>query len=109
VSGAERRELAITAARIAPPPRIRKELGERPSEPAKRRAWDRGVAEIESYRQRHGIKDPHRALGRERQSARERERQQEALRRIREMQRVLGLGRYRSRQRKLGRSLGIGR
>jgi hypothetical protein len=51
---AERRELAITAARISPPGYIRSELGERPSDPIKQRAWDRGVAQIESYRQRNG-------------------------------------------------------
>ena len=28
--------------------------------------WDKGISEIERYRQEHGIKDPHRALGRER-------------------------------------------
>jgi hypothetical protein len=49
---AERRELAVTAARISPPPYITKELGERPADPNKRWHWDRGVADIEHYRQR---------------------------------------------------------
>jgi hypothetical protein len=62
---AERRELAITAARIAPAAYITKELGERPSDPAKRQAWDRGVAQIERYRQEHGVRDPNKAFGRE--------------------------------------------
>jgi hypothetical protein len=53
----ERRELALTAARLVPPPYIRDELGERPSGPTKQRAWDRGVAEIETYRQRYGVSD----------------------------------------------------
>ena len=61
---AERRELAITAACISPPAYIRNDLGERPSDPTKRRAWDHGVTEIETYRQRYGVKDPNRALGR---------------------------------------------
>ncbi len=102
---AERRELAITAARISPPSYIRAGLGKRPSNPTKRKAWDRGVEEIETYRQLYRVEDPHRALGRER----DRERQREVLRRIREAQRVLGLGPHAARARALGRSLGIGR
>ena len=105
----ERCKLALTAARIAPPPYITKELGERPTDPGKREAWERGVAEVETYRQQYGVKDPNRALGRERERAHERQLQRETLRRIRETQRVLGLGQHASRQRDLGRSLGIGR
>jgi len=103
---AERRQLAITAAGIAPPLYITNELGERPSDPTKRAVWDRGVSEVERYRQQYGIKDPSRALGRKR--AREIE-QQAVLRRIHETQRVLGLGRHASRKRDLGRGVGIGR
>ena len=106
---AERRELAITAARISPPPYITKELGERPSDPAKRKAWDRGVAGIESYRQEHGIKDPNKAFGREAKQGVERARQQTATRRLQEIQRVLGLGQHAARARQLGRGLSIGR
>jgi hypothetical protein len=100
---AERRELAITAAQIAPPLYIRKELGERPIDPAKRREWERGVEGVESYRQEHGIKDPHRAFGREA----ERLEQQQARRRLRETQRALGLEPQGVRTRDLGRSAGI--
>ncbi len=106
---ADRRQLAITAACIAPPPYIASELGERPSDPAKRAVWDRGVSAIERYRQQHGINDPSRALGREATRATERARQREALRRLNEMQRVLGLGQHASRARDLGRVLGVGR
>jgi hypothetical protein len=63
---AQRRAAAITAAKLSPPPYVIKELGERPSDPKLRRSWDRGISEIERYRQEHGIKDPDRALGRER-------------------------------------------
>lgn len=70
------RELAIAAAHIAPPPYVKWELGERSGDPTKRKAWDRGVEEIETYRQRHGVNDPNRALGRERE--------RETLRRIQE-------------------------
>jgi hypothetical protein len=104
---AERRQLAITAARISPPAYVTKELGERPSDPAKRKVWDRGVADIEGYRQRHGVKDPSRALGRQHQ--REREAQRTMQRRLNETQRVLGLGQHAARKRVLGRGLGIGR
>jgi len=102
---AERRELAIAAAHISPPPYIKTELGERPRDPSKREAWNRGVEEIETYRQRHGVNDPNRALGRER----DREKARETLRRVQEAQRALGLGSHASRERDLGRSLGIGR
>jgi len=111
---AERRELALTAARIAPPPYITKELGERPTDPTKHRAWERGVAGIESFRQEHGVKDPHRALGRERafgpepRRAAERTAHEAQLRRIRETKRVLGLGQHAARARDLGRGIGIG-
>jgi len=62
---AERRQAAITAAQLSPPPYIVRELGERPSDPELRKSWDKGVSEIERYRQEHGIKDPEHALGRE--------------------------------------------
>ena len=62
---AERREQVVTAARIAPPDYITGELGERPIDPEKRRAWDRGVEGIERYRLEHGITDKDNALGRE--------------------------------------------
>ena len=106
---AERRQLAITAARLSPPTYIMKELGERPTDPAKRKAWDRGVAGIESYRQEHGIKDTSKAFGREAKQGAERARQQAATRRLQEIQRALGLGRHAARARQLGRGLSIGR
>jgi conjugative relaxase-like TrwC/TraI family protein len=106
---AERRQLAITAARLSPPTYITKELGERPTDPAKRKAWDRGVAGVESYRQEHGIKDPSKAFGREAKQGAEQARQQAATRRLQEIQRVLGLGQHAARARQRGRGLSIGR
>jgi conjugative relaxase-like TrwC/TraI family protein len=106
---AQRRELAILAARVSPSAYVKNELGERPSDPAKRKAWDRGVALIESYRHQNGIKDPNRAFGREVKRGAERARQQAATRRLQEIQRVLGLGQHAARARQLGRGLGIGR
>jgi hypothetical protein len=106
---AERRHLAITAAQISPPPYIAKELGERPSDPAKREAWDRGVAGIESYRQEHGVKDPSKAFGRESKRGAEHARQEQARRRLNEAQRVLGIEQHARRAHSLERGLGIGR
>jgi hypothetical protein len=62
---AERRELAVTATRIAPPGYITKELGERPADPEKRRSWEAGVRTIEGYRQEHGVKGSEHAFGRD--------------------------------------------
>jgi conjugative relaxase-like TrwC/TraI family protein len=62
---AERRRLTIAAARVSPPPYIREALGARPEQPSERARWERGVAEIERYRQAHGIADSREALGRE--------------------------------------------
>ncbi len=106
---AQRRELAIIAARISPPAYVKNELGERPSDPALRKAWDRGVSQIERYRQEHGIQDPNRALGREAKRGAERARQEATWRRIRESQRALGLGQHAARARQFGRGLSIGR
>ncbi len=101
----ERLRAAVHAARLSPPTYITKELGERPLDGMKQRAWDRGVGEIESYRQQNGIKDPTRALGREREQVAQRA----TLRRIHETQRVIGLGRHASHERDLGRAMGIAR
>jgi conjugative relaxase-like TrwC/TraI family protein len=106
---AQRRELTIIAARISPPAYVKNELGERPSDPAMGKAWDRGVSQIERYRQEHGIKDPNRALGREAKRGAERARQQATRRRLQEAQRALGLGQHAARARQLGRGLSIGR
>jgi len=88
---AERRQAAITAAQLSPPAYVTAELGERPSDPERRSSWDKGVSEIERYRQEHGVKDPEHALGRghehdwSREQARERlQRRQVELQRTQE-------------------------
>lgn len=68
----------ITAARISPPSYIRSELGERPSDPIKRKAWDRGVAQIEGYRQSNGVTDQRNTFGKEAKRGVERARQVQA-------------------------------
>jgi hypothetical protein len=103
---------ALTAARIEPPAYIIKELGERPVDPAKAKAWDRGVQVIEGYRLERGVKDTGHAFGREPQSGAERATQEAARRRLAETQRKLGLEQqlaHRERTRSIERGFGIGR
>jgi hypothetical protein len=106
---AQRRQLAITAAHLAPPRYITAELGERPTDPTKRNTWERGVEAIERYRQEHGVSDKSQALGAEPKGGAERARRNNELRRLRQVQRELGLEAGLSRSRELGRGMGIGR
>ena len=85
---AERRQAAITAAKLSPPAYITAELGERPSDPERRSSWDKGVSEIERFRQRHGVKDPEHALGQGHEHEWSREQARERL-----QQRQVELGR----------------
>jgi len=103
---AERRQLALTAARLSPPSYITKELGERPADPAARKAWERGVKGIERYRQEYGITDPQRAFGSQAKGL-DRIAQQGAERSLRESQRSLGRQMETTQVRDLGRSHGI--
>jgi conjugative relaxase-like TrwC/TraI family protein len=102
---AERSAQALTAARVKTPRYIAEELGERPADPSKAKAWDRGVKEIEGYRQGHGVKDKRHALGREPQSASQRAAREAAQRRLREVQLRLGRDRQLTQERKLKRSI----
>jgi hypothetical protein len=106
---AERRALAVTVAHLAPPNYITKELGERPSAPTERNTWERGVEGIERYRQENGVTDKSHALGVESKGGAERARRNNELRRLRQVQRELGLEAGLSRSRELGRGMGIGR
>jgi conjugative relaxase-like TrwC/TraI family protein len=96
---AERAEPAVLAARLAPPSYVVKELGERPRDPEKAKAWDRGVRDIESYRSEHGIKDKDNALGHWREGGQDRSAHDRAQDRVREAQRRL------ERQQQLDRSM----
>ena len=106
---AERREMAILAARLDPPAYVRNELGERPRDPTKRKTWDRGVAQIERFRHEHGVEDPSTPFGREAKRGAERAQQEAALQRLQQMQKDLGLSQHAARTRDLDRGLGIGR
>lgn len=104
---------ALTAAQIEPPPYIVKELGQRPADPAKAKAWDRGVQGIEGYRLENGVKDTRSAFGREPQDAAARAVREAARRRLAEAQRRLGreqqLAKTRQRTRSIERGFSIGR
>jgi conjugative relaxase-like TrwC/TraI family protein len=85
----ERRQLAITAAQLAPPDYIVSELGERPSDPERGGTWDRAVGGIEGYRQEHGIEDRDSALGKEPRSGVEQMRWHQQRSRLAEQQQEL--------------------
>jgi conjugative relaxase-like TrwC/TraI family protein len=109
----DRSAQALTAARIEPPAYIVKELGPRPTDPAKARAWDHGVQGVERYRLEHGVKDKGSAFGHEPQDAGARAAQKAAQRRLAEAQRRLGLEqqrvKIREQARGIERGLSIGR
>ena len=85
----EREEKILLAARLSPPAYVVKELGERPDEPGKARAWDRGVREIESYRNERGVTDKDSALGKRPEDQFERALHDRAQDRVRMAQRRL--------------------
>jgi conjugative relaxase-like TrwC/TraI family protein len=87
---AERRRLAIAAARVSPPPYVREAIGPRPEQPPERARWERGLSAIERYRQAHGITDSQRALGAEPGSGFEQAAYERARNRLAEVQRELG-------------------
>ena len=106
---AEREGAAATAARISPPDYIKRELGERPSDPTKARAWDKAVRGIEGYRTRNGVRDRHNALGREPKDRAAQAEQRRVRERLQLAQRQLGLKRQLQRAARRSLGLGIGR
>ncbi len=106
---AERERAAASAARISPPDYITDELGERPSDPAKAREWDRAVRGIEGYRTRNDVVDRDTALRpkpTDRSAQQEQRRAREAIERA---QRQLQLQRQREQAVEHSLSRGIGR
>jgi conjugative relaxase-like TrwC/TraI family protein len=104
---AERERVALAAARVSAPGYITRELGERPIEPAGQHAWDRGVREIEGYRQRNGIGDRDTALGLEPKDRAAQLQREAAERSIQRAQRNLGLEQARTIERTRSLSMGI--
>jgi hypothetical protein len=99
---AERQRLAVAAVRISPPAYVTKELGERPTEPAKRDAWDRAVRGIEGYRRANGVRDNDSALGARPEDRIQRRRWEQQQRQLRLSQQTL------ERTQALGRTKGLG-
>jgi hypothetical protein len=106
---AERERAAATAARISPPDYIKAELGERPSDPTKARAWDKAVRGIEGYRTRNGVRDRDNALGPKPKAHAAQAEQRRVRERLQRTQRQLGLKRQLQRAAKRSLGLGIGR
>ncbi|HET7455981.1 MAG TPA: MobF family relaxase [Solirubrobacterales bacterium] len=100
---AERERAAATAARLSPPDYIKAELGERPSDPTKARAWDKAVRGIEGYRVRNGVRDRDNALGGKPKDHTAHAEQRRVRERLQRAQRELKL-----KQRTLERSKGLG-
>ncbi|MEK6252326.1 MAG: MobF family relaxase [Actinomycetota bacterium] len=101
------RRREIGAERLHPSSFVHETLGDRPSEPRKLAAWNDGVHEIYSYRQRHGVSDPERPLGAKPSDPRERAHFARAELAIRHVQRQLQLGRELGMERSLGLERGI--
>jgi hypothetical protein len=102
-------ELAVTAARLAPPPYVVKELGERPTDPTGAEVWDRGLRAIESYRQRNGVKDQAHPFGAEPKDPAARERRELEMGQMRHLQRQLREQELRrAGERSAERGMGIG-
>jgi conjugative relaxase-like TrwC/TraI family protein len=100
---AERERAAATAARLSPPDYIKRELGERPSDPTKARAWDKAVRGVEGYRVRNGVRDRDSALGPKPKGHAAEAEQRRVRERLQRAQRELKL-----KQRTLERSKGLG-
>ena len=99
----ERERAAATAARLSPPDYIKRELGERPSDPTEARAWDKAVRGIEGYRVRNGVRDRDNALGGKPKDHAAQAEQRRVRERLQRAQRELKL-----KQRGLERSKGLG-
>jgi conjugative relaxase-like TrwC/TraI family protein len=109
---AAREQLTRTATRIAPPPYVAAELGQRPTNPAEARAWDRGLSVIETYRRDNGVTDRANAFGPAAKGGAAKARQRKAMERTERVQRQLRevAVRQRVRERSVERGLfGIGR
>jgi hypothetical protein len=104
----ERARLAATAARVSPPDYITKELGERPDDPEKAAAWDRGVSQIEGYRTENGVVDRDNALGPKPHERHAEQQQRQARQALERTQRQLQLQRQRQRAVERSADLGIG-
>jgi conjugative relaxase-like TrwC/TraI family protein len=108
---AARERLEMAATRIAPPPYILAELGQRPANLTEARAWDRGAGIIETYRRDNGVTDRASAFGPAAKGGAAKARQRKAMERTERVQRQLREVRVRQRvrERAAERSFGISR
>jgi conjugative relaxase-like TrwC/TraI family protein len=98
----------LAALRLDTPDYLTQELGERPTDPTKRWSWDRSVAQIERYRQEHGIRDRDTTLGAEPGDPIARVEHRQAMETLRRTQRQLRLEQARqARVLEQTRSMGI--
>jgi conjugative relaxase-like TrwC/TraI family protein len=88
----------MAAVRLDPPDYITAELGERPTEPGRRRTWDSASGEIEAWRMEHGIRDRDTAFGLEPERGSDRRSHRSAEQAIRRARRELGLEQVRARE-----------
>ncbi len=104
---AEHRRLVIAADRISAPAYITETLGEKPQEPRKLAAWERGVEQIERHRQAHGIADRSSTLGAQPPSGLKRAEWARQRDHLRSLQRQLGVSQELSLDRSVGIELGL--
>jgi hypothetical protein len=104
---ADRERLAAAAARVSPPDYIKRELGERPSDPGKASEWDKAVRGIEGYRLRNRVVDRDSALGAKPKEPAKAHEHDQTQRQIGQAQRRLQLQRSRARERAIGHEIGI--
>lgn len=105
----DRRRLVIAADRFAPPAYITNALGEKPQEPRKLAAWERGIRQIERHRQTHGITDRRNALGHNPTEPRQRAEWARQRDQLRALQRQIGVGHELSLDRGIGMERSLSR
>jgi conjugative relaxase-like TrwC/TraI family protein len=105
----ERMKARRAVVRLDPPPYVLAELGHRPEDPGERRAWDRGVVEIEGWRSEHGIRDRDNALGAPARPGHESREIRDQRRLLARQQRLLREARERVRQIEVDRGFSIER
>ncbi len=104
---AQRERMASEAARVSPPRYITKEIGERPSDPAKAAEWDKAVRGIEGYRLRNGMVDRDSALGTEPKHHESHYERRDARESIERAQRALGRHHEHAAKRSAGMDIGL--
>ncbi len=95
----ERTAARMAALRTDPPAWITAELGECPSDPARRRTWESAAREVVSYRMEHGVSDRDTAFGPEPEVGAARVSRAFAERSLQRARRELGLEQARVRDR----------